>query len=429
MKVKHYIKTRKLLFFLIIIFLLPTNSFAQRSIPSLVKKIQPAIVLITVYDAQGKESGQGSGFFVSQEGEVITNLHVVSDASSAIVKTATGAMFKVTGIVAKDEKRDLAKIIIDTKDDSFPYLNLSPTVPKVGERIFVIGSPFGLESTVSDGLVSAIRTFPEIGNIIQISAPISPGSSGSPVLNLNGQVVGVASFQFIKGQNLNFAIPSANIVILPSIGQSSVIPLRKEHLSSINPDVQLQDNGWIRIVNQFVKEQTPEEYFRKEKDDPILKSFKGKIFKQLHVKIQFLKPCKATTKDEEWRKRNPNVSLSNLAAEEAQISLAKGLIVLLQQEGKKKEAEELLAATEKKYSNFWADYVFLKFRCDYRTKVFAIFFSSKGYEIETMSEIPIALLVDEFSQERKTEMLPGEATYVTFLIPDDATSWEVWVPK
>jgi len=84
----------------------------------------------------------------------------------------------------------------------------------VGERIIVYGSPLGLEKTVSDGIVSAIREVPGHGTLIQITAPISPGSSGSPVLNMKGEVIGIATFQFIKGKNLNFAIPSKRVARL-----------------------------------------------------------------------------------------------------------------------------------------------------------------------------------------------------------------------
>ena len=271
---------------IILLLFLSINSFAQQTITSLLKQVQPSTVLITVYDAQGNQTGQGSGFFISKKGEVITNWHVISNASSAMVKTATGAIFKVEGVVAKDEKRDIAKIVLEAKDVSFPYLNLSSTIPQVGERILVVGSPYGLESTVSDGLISALRKIPDIGQIIQISAPISPGSSGSPVIKLNGQVVGIATFQFIEGQNLNFAVSAMYVAKLPSVSKTSVTPLGKEYLSKINPEVQLQDNGWIKIVDQYVEETTL-------KDMDLPEEIRNKKFKKLHVKIQFLKPCKA----------------------------------------------------------------------------------------------------------------------------------------
>jgi tetratricopeptide (TPR) repeat protein len=95
-------------------------------------------------------------------------------------------------------------------------LTLAPGTPRQGERVIVFGNPLGLEGSVSDGIVSAIREIPAFGKIFQTTAAISPGSSGSPVLNMNGQVVGVATFYLSGGQNLNFAIPSQRIARMHS---------------------------------------------------------------------------------------------------------------------------------------------------------------------------------------------------------------------
>jgi hypothetical protein len=114
-------------------------------------------------------------------------------------------------------------------------LSLSKTVPEVGERIIVYGSPLGLENTVSDGIVSAIRDIPEFGKIIQITAPISPGSSGSPVLNMKGEVIGVASFQMIDGQNLNFAIPSERVARLNSTKEKKIALSEKKEIAKDLP--------------------------------------------------------------------------------------------------------------------------------------------------------------------------------------------------
>lgn len=103
------------------------------------------------------------------------------------------------------------KLLVDTDGSQTPYITPVNIVPLVAEEIVVVGSPFGLESTVSRGIVSAIRKIPTFGNILQISAPISAGSSGSPVLNMKGQVIGVATFIIEQGQALNFAIPADKI--------------------------------------------------------------------------------------------------------------------------------------------------------------------------------------------------------------------------
>jgi S1-C subfamily serine protease/Flp pilus assembly protein TadD len=181
------------------------------SLPSLIKRIKPSTVIIFAYDDKGKFLQLGSGFFISQNGDVITNYHVIQGASSAEIKTADGKTYPITYIVAGDESNDLIRLSVNIPSQDVYPLSLSKIIPEVGERIIVYGSPLGLENTVSDGIVSAIRDIPDYGRIIQITAPISPGSSGSPVLNMQGEVIGIASFQMVEGQNLNFAIPSDKI--------------------------------------------------------------------------------------------------------------------------------------------------------------------------------------------------------------------------
>jgi len=184
------------------------------SLPSLIKRIKPSTVIIFVYDDKGEFLKLGSGFFISQNGDVITNYHVLQGASSAETKTADEKTYPITYIVAGDEQNDIIRLSVNIPSQYVYPLSLSKTIPEVGERIIVYGSPLGLENTVSDGIVSAIRDIPDYGRIIQITAPISPGSSGSPVLNMKGEVIGIATFQIIEGQNLNFAIPSERIASL-----------------------------------------------------------------------------------------------------------------------------------------------------------------------------------------------------------------------
>ncbi|MBA7580091.1 Photosystem I assembly protein Ycf3 [subsurface metagenome] len=172
------------------------------------------MVIVFAYDNKGEFLQLGSGFFISQNGDIITNYHVLQGASSAEIKTSDGKTYPITYIVAEDEQNDIIRLSVDIPSKYVLLLSLSATVPEVGERIIVYGSPLGLEKTVSDGIISAIREVPDYGKLIQITAPISPGSSGSPVLNMKGEVIGIATFQFIEGQNLNFAIPSERIANL-----------------------------------------------------------------------------------------------------------------------------------------------------------------------------------------------------------------------
>ena len=187
---------------------------SNESLPSLIKRIKPSTVIIFAYDDKGEFLKLGSGFFISQNGDVITNYHVIQGADSAEIKTSDGKTYPIPYIVVGDEQSDIIRLSVDIPSQYVHPLSLSKTIPEVGERIIVYGSPLGLEKTVSDGIVSAIREVPDYGKLIQITAPISPGSSGSPVLNMKGEVIGIATFQFIEGQNLNFAIPSERIANL-----------------------------------------------------------------------------------------------------------------------------------------------------------------------------------------------------------------------
>jgi len=157
----------------------------------------------------------GSGFFL-RPGQVVTNLHVIRGAVRAEVKTldGKGKLFPVNGTVAVDEEGDLALLSVDTPTERPRSTELASELPDEGEPIFVIGNPLKLEGSVSDGIVSAVREVPNSYRIIQITAPISHGNSGSPVFNLKGQVIGVVTIKVTNGQNINLAIAAARVAQL-----------------------------------------------------------------------------------------------------------------------------------------------------------------------------------------------------------------------
>ncbi len=190
------------------------SASGQENLPVLIKKVEPSIVVIFTYNREGKVLGQGTGFFVNQEGDVITNLHVLHGASRAVIKTTDGREYPVKAILAEDKLGDLIRISLDIPEEAVRPLPVIKTLPEVGERVIIIGTPLGLDRTVSEGIISAVREIPEFGKIIQVTAPISAGSSGSPVINMKGEVVGVATFFIMAGQNLNFAIPGERITKL-----------------------------------------------------------------------------------------------------------------------------------------------------------------------------------------------------------------------
>jgi len=234
---------------------------ADHALVDLIKKVKPCVVLIETFDKDNKPLGQGSGFFVNNKGHIVTNHHVVENAYWANARTMAGRNYYVQGMLAKDEKADLAVLLIDVSDDNVSALELTSVVPSVGEDIVVIGSPLGLESSVSTGIVSAVRDIPAFGKILQITAPLSPGSSGSPVLNMKGQVIGVATLILSEGQALNFAIPAEKILALKYTPE----PVRLGQSPALSPDandpeklyykglIELWQENWSAALTYFQK--------------------------------------------------------------------------------------------------------------------------------------------------------------------------------
>lgn len=158
--------------------------------------------------------GHGSGFFVSLD-RIVTNYHVIADAYTVEVKTIDGKVFAVDRILAIDRRGDLALLHANLQATTrVAQLTMARTLPQEGENVFVIGSPLGLEGTTSEGIVSAVRFVEGFGYVVQITAPILPGSSGGPVLNMQGKVVGAATLIARDGQNLNLAMSGERVLAL-----------------------------------------------------------------------------------------------------------------------------------------------------------------------------------------------------------------------
>src|SRR6185503_10281795 len=198
----------------VVLLLLITASTvtAQQTLPELVRKVKPAVVSIITYDSEGEPLMTGSGFFVDQC-KVVTNLHVIRGATKVEIKMldGKGRTYPAAGILAVDTEGDLALMRVDVPQERARSIELASDLPDEGEQIFVIGNPLKLEGSVSDGIVSAVREVPNVGRIIQITAPISHGNSGSPVFNVHGQVLGVVTIKVTNGQNINLAIASSRI--------------------------------------------------------------------------------------------------------------------------------------------------------------------------------------------------------------------------
>jgi len=168
--------------------------------------------MLLMEDVNSQPIALGSGFFVDDD-LVATNLHVVEGASGGYAKiVGEKRKYDIAGFVGIDPQRDLVLLKITAAQAPFLSLGDSRRVA-VGDEIYAIGNPQGLEGTFSQGIISGIR---KVGKdiLLQITAAISPGSSGGPILNAQGEVIGVAVATFRGGQNLNFAIPSSYLALL-----------------------------------------------------------------------------------------------------------------------------------------------------------------------------------------------------------------------
>jgi Trypsin-like peptidase domain len=178
----------------------------RKDIPTIAKAANGAIVTIVMAN-NDRPIARGTGFLVRSDGVIVTNYHVIANGNIAIVKFSDGTAFPVDGVMAADKARDLAIIKIHGKNFRALTLGNSDRV-QIGEDVVAIGNPLGLELTVSNGILSGVRTDEkEGGKFLQITAPISHGSSGGPLFNMFGEVVGINSMYLEGGENLNFAIP------------------------------------------------------------------------------------------------------------------------------------------------------------------------------------------------------------------------------
>jgi len=185
------------------------------SLPELVRRVKPSVVSVLTYDAKGEPLISGTGFFI-RPGEVVTNMHVIKNAHRVEIHTleGKGRTYPVAGALAVDDEADLALLRVELPADRSKPLSLTPSAPDEGEPVFLIGNPLRLEGSVSDGIVSAIREVPDLGRIIQITAPVSHGNSGSPLFNMRGQVIGIVTVKVTNGQNINLALGVPRIAAL-----------------------------------------------------------------------------------------------------------------------------------------------------------------------------------------------------------------------
>lgn len=164
----------------------------------------PSIVTLEIENVAGRHF-VGSAFLAMDDRLAVTAWHVVHDAGRVEARFSDGSRVKVVGLVDKNEQLDLALIRLESSGR--PRLKLGSTAPRIGERVYLIGSPRGYDFSISEGLISQIRSLEGV-RYYQVSCPISPGDSGGPVLNDRGEAIGMVSWRKADAENLGFAVPS-----------------------------------------------------------------------------------------------------------------------------------------------------------------------------------------------------------------------------
>ena len=209
------------------VFLLaPAVSFADAD--RIFKLNNKAVVVVTAYDEKGNAISQGSGFIVKRDGVVVTNYHVIGMASDIKVK-AGNKIFDVEGLIFTDKKNDLAILKARAKD--LPVVKLGVIgEANIGEHVYVIGYPLGLENTISVGLLRGIRKIDEKREILRTTIPILPGNSGGPVFNRNGEVIGVVTSSTREREVRNYSFAISVKLIKDRISSKSITAIKESGL-------------------------------------------------------------------------------------------------------------------------------------------------------------------------------------------------------
>ena len=190
----------------IVLIFCTISTVPAQTAPQIAEKALAATVYLEMQDSNGLPLGFGSGFFV-RDNLIATNYHVIEGAARGTAKlVGQFSTYTIEGVTATDKTNDLALLKVTVSGIKPLPLGDSDDV-KIGETVYVAGNPKGLEGTFSDGIISSRRD-PYTKERLQMTAPISPGSSGGPVLNSKGEVIGISFMTLVGGQNLNFAIPS-----------------------------------------------------------------------------------------------------------------------------------------------------------------------------------------------------------------------------
>ncbi|KAF0142137.1 MAG: TPR repeat-containing protein [Stygiobacter sp.] len=204
--------TPKIISIILFLLIYSPNTFSQSlTAEQIYKKVSNAVVVVHAYDENNRLASQGSGVVLNDKGYVVTNYHVLSGNDRLEILHGKEVVPYVD-IIGIDVEKDILILKIDAK--KFPSVKVGDSKNlNIGQRVYAIGSPMGLENSISEGIISGLRSVDELQrNFIQITASISPGSSGGAVVNNKGELIGISTLTAKEGQNLNFAIPIDDVL-------------------------------------------------------------------------------------------------------------------------------------------------------------------------------------------------------------------------
>ncbi|MBN2021958.1 MAG: trypsin-like peptidase domain-containing protein, partial [Pirellulales bacterium] len=198
----------------------PTGNVKTLELADLAELVGPSVVQVNVTGPE--EAGTGSGFVLDKQGTIVTNFHVIEDATAGRIVFSDKTSAPITGYLGVWPEKDIALVRVECPPEKLRPLRLATSAPRQGEQVAAFGSPLGLQQSVSEGIVSAVRESKELralgptdvnARLIQTTTPISKGNSGGPLVDMKGRVVGVntLTFRSLGGENVNFAVAAVEL--------------------------------------------------------------------------------------------------------------------------------------------------------------------------------------------------------------------------
>lgn len=240
-------------FFVLSVFFISAFSIevlgAQTCSTVVIDSLKSNSVTIITYDSLDNPNALGCGFFIGGQGDVITSRHVIKEAHRVDVKTSDGRLWPVKGVVAEDRQADLIRLSSEVPPQETHPLPIAETAPSLGDYAVVTGPQVeGSKSSkqLLEGKVIAVREIKGFGTLLEISTPVSPGFSGSPVANSEGEVIGITTFQLTGKDTVNFAVPVKRLLDLNGEAEVSIAQWEHERESR---EPRSNDELYLKGVN------------------------------------------------------------------------------------------------------------------------------------------------------------------------------------